>query len=449
MPSKPYLNAPLVSSEMPGGIPYIIGNEAAERFSFYGMRAILVIFMTRYLLGPDGELSPLTDEEAKFVYHQFVAAVYFLPFLGALLADAVLGKYRTIISLSIVYCLGHLTLALDETQLGLTIGLVLIAVGSGGIKPCVSAHVGDQFGASNRHLLEKVFGWFYFSINLGSFFSTLLTPVLLELYGPSVAFGVPGVLMFLATVIFWAGRHRFVHIPPGGRQFVRETFSRRGVRAIGKLLILYVFVAMFWSLFDQTGSAWVLQADKMDRNVLGFTVLPSQLQAINPILVMLFIPLFTYGVYPAVEKVYRLTPLRKITIGLFVTAASFAVSALIEESLVAGESPHVAWQALAYAILTAGEIMVSITCLEFSYTQAPKRMKSLVMAAFFLSIWLGNQFTSLVNWFIQAPDGTSRLPGAQYYWFFTLAMLATAVAFIFVAANYRERTYLQNEAPAV
>ena len=197
--SQPYLTAPLDTDQLPQGIPYIIGNEAAERFSFYGMKAILVVFMTKYLLDSSGNKALMGDEQAKGYYHMFTSAVYFTPILGALIADALWGKYRTILVLSVVYCAGHLTLALDESRLGLALGLGLIALGSGGIKPCVSAHVGDQFGRSNQTLLEKIFGWFYFSINLGAFASTLLTPWLLQNYGSHVAFGVPGILMALAT----------------------------------------------------------------------------------------------------------------------------------------------------------------------------------------------------------------------------------------------------------
>src|SRR5690606_9656710 len=109
---------------------------------------------------------------------------------GAILSDWLLGKYRTIILLSLVYCAGHIALSADETRLGLFAGLILIAIGAGGIKPCVSAHVGDQFGAKNQQLLPRVFGWFYFSINLGAAVSSLLTPVLLKRHGPWLAFGV-------------------------------------------------------------------------------------------------------------------------------------------------------------------------------------------------------------------------------------------------------------------
>ena len=216
-----YRSTPVASTEMPKGIPYIVTNEAAERFSFYGMKGILVIFMTKYMMDSSGNLDVMNDEQARQWYHTFTSAVYFFPILGALIADTLLGKYRTIMWLSVVYCFGHFALALDETRTGLFIGLSLIAIGSGGIKPCVSAHVGDQFGKTNANLLEKVFGWFYFSINLGAFISTLLTPWLLANYGPGWAFGIPGVLMALATLFFWMGRNVFIHIPAGGMDFIR------------------------------------------------------------------------------------------------------------------------------------------------------------------------------------------------------------------------------------
>ena len=412
-----YLSAPVASTKMPRGIPYIVTNEAAERFSFYGMKGILIIFMTKYLMDSDGANDFMGPDEAKGYYHMFTSAVYFTPILGAIIADAFFGKYKTILTLSVVYCAGHLALAMDETRFGLAMGLGLIALGSGGIKPCVSAHVGDQFGKSNQNLLEKVFGWFYFSINLGAFASTLLTPWLLAHYGPHVAFGVPGILMALATLFFWMGRNVFVHIPPGGMEFIRETFSKEGLGSMSKLFIIYAFVAMFWALFDQTGSAWVLQAENMDRNFLGFTWLSSQIQAINPIMIMVLIPVFNGvkairwpGVYPILHKVWPLMPLRKIGIGFFLTVPAFLIPAWIETQLDAGATVNIAWQLFAYAIMTTAEVFVSITCLEFSYTQAPKKMKSLIMAFFLMSVSLGNVFVSAVNFFIQ---NNVRIYGGQ------------------------------------
>lgn len=439
-----YRTAPAYIDGMPPGIPYIVGNEAAERYSYYGMRAILVIFMTKFLMNADGGLDPMTDEQAKTWFHGFVTAVYFFPIFGALISDVFLGKYRTIIALSIVYCLGHLTLAIDDTRTGLALGLGLIAIGSGGIKPCVSAHVGDQFGGSNARLLPKVFGWFYFAINVGALASILFAEPLLHRFGPSVAFGVPGILMALATVVFWMGREKFVHIPPGGRAFLREVFSREGLSALGKLFIIYSFIAMFWALFDQQGSAWVLQAERMDRNfVVNWD--PSQAQWLNPALVLLFIPLFNRVIYPFFERFWPLTPLRRISIGLFLTVPAFLLPAWLEARLDAGETVNIIWQLGGYMIITAAEILVSITALEFSYTQAPKRMKSLVMGAFLMSVSIGNLFTAAVNVFIQNADGTSKLEGPSYYLFFAAAMAITAVLFVPVAVWYKERTYIQDE----
>ena len=438
-----YLPRPLDQKGMPAGIPYIIGNEAAERFSFYGMRTILVVFMTQYLMGTGGVLDPMSDEDAKGWYHLFVSAVYFTPLLGAILADVWWGKYKTILLLSLVYCAGHLALALDDTRVGLAIGLGLIALGAGGIKPCVSAHVGDQFGHGNRGLISRTFGWFYMAINVGAFVSTLLTPWLLKHYGPHWAFGVPGMLMALATFMFWAGRNKFVHVPPSGKGFLREAFSAESLRIFGRLALIYVFIAVFWALYDQTGSSWVLQAQQMDRHLLGFELLPSQIQAVNPLLIIILIPLFSYVIYPTLGKLIRLTPMRKVAMGFGLAAAAFAISSLAQERIDAGGTPGVSWQLLAYLVLTCGEVMVSITALEYSYTQAPRAMKSFIMALFMLSVSLGNIFTSVVNFFIQNEDGTVMLEGAEYYWFFTILMAVTAVIFAAVTPFIKDRTILQ------
>ncbi|MBM4116041.1 MAG: POT family MFS transporter, partial [Phycisphaerae bacterium] len=332
-----FRTAPFDTDRMPPGVPFIIGNEAAERFSFYGMKVILSVFMTQYMLSATGTPNYMTDTEAREWVAWFVASAYFFPVLGALVADALLGKYLTIMILSMVYCLGHAALAcidLPSAALQATLdprgwlmaGLFLIACGSGGIKPCVSAHVGDQFCTRNGHLMSKVFGWFYFSINFGSFFSTLLTPWLLKNHGPGWAFGIPGVLMAIATFVFWLGRKRYAHLPPQGLAFLRETITPEGRSAILRLVMVYSFVAVFWSLYDQTGSAWVLQARQMDCTFLGQRWLESQVQAVNPLLILILVPLFAYVIYPAMGKVVNLTPLRKIGVGFALTIVAFAIS---------------------------------------------------------------------------------------------------------------------------
>lgn len=198
---------------LPRQVPYIIANEGCERFSFYGMRNILTPFLVTTLLlyAPEAERAGI----AKEVFHTFVIGVYFFPLLGGWIADRFFGKYHTVLWLSLVYCAGHACLALfDDHRTGFYFGLFLIALGSGGIKPLVASFVGDQFDQTNKHLARIVFDAFYWIINFGSFFASLLMPIFLRHYGPSVAFGIPGVLMFIATVIFWAGRKKYVRVPP-------------------------------------------------------------------------------------------------------------------------------------------------------------------------------------------------------------------------------------------
>ena len=440
---KKYLTSPRKSTNMPKGKPYIIGNELAERFSFYGMKAILIVFMTQYLMDSNGNPDLMNKTDATFWYHIFTTAVYFTPILGAIISDAFLGKYKTILLLSTIYCLGHFTLAIDETRLGLLLGLSLISIGAGGIKPCVSAHVGDQFGKTNSHLLEKVFSWFYLSINMGAAISSLLTPILLDKYGPYVAFGIPGILMLVATILFWMGRNVFIHIPPLGKtKFLKELTKKETQLGIIKLLPIYIFVTVFWALFDQTGSTWVLQAKDLDRNWLGIHWLESQIQAVNPIMILILVPFCSYYLYPCLNKYIKLTAIKKISIGLFLAVPSFLIIGFLQSEIEAGLKPSIGWQVFAYAILTLSEVFISITCLEFSYTQAPNSMKSIVMGIFMISIAFGNFLTAIISKIVpkSLEAGTT-----SYFYFYAGLMLITAALFLFAVKSYKEKKYLHKE----
>lgn len=443
-----YRSTPTDTTGMPPGIPYIIGNEAAERFNFYGLKAILVIYMTQYLMGSNGALATMGENEASKWYHLFVSANYFLPAFGAILADVFFGKYRTILWLSLVYAVGCIALAADDTRLGLALGLGLIAFGSGGIKPCVSSHVGDQFGPSNQTLLSKAFGWFYLAVNFGSTFSIVLTPWLLKNYGAAWAFGVPAALMVLAVVVFWAGRNKFIHVPPAGKSFFARTFNWETAKSLGGLAFIFAFMAVFWALWDQCGSTWTLQAEKMDRIVFGVEIMSSQVQAINGPLILAFVPICHFVIYPLISRVWLLTPLRKIGLGIFLIGVSFLFSAWIDVMIGQGQRPSVFWQAPGYVLLSLGEVMASITALEFAYTQAPKHLKAVVQALYLFSVALGNFFTAGVQWFIGNPDGTSKLSGPSYFVFYAVLAMVASIVFALVARTYREDAKLQTGAPA-
>jgi POT family proton-dependent oligopeptide transporter len=462
----------------PKSVPYIIGNEAAERFSFYGMRSILPTFLVAQFFNPANNpaLQTVAEAQANEQTHFFVALAYTMPLVGGLLADWFFGKYRVILYISLVYCLGHLTLALYEHDLQVfTFGLVMIAFGAGCIKSCVSANVGDQFTESNQHLLSKVYGWFYFSINAGSVFATLLIPIIYNKYGAAWAFGVPGILMALATLIFWLGRKSYRRVPPVGIQrnnfmfisvyalfnlgkkkkgeswldVAKASFpdeSVEGVKAVYRVLIVFAFIPIFWAMWDQNLSEWVLQATKMDRNILGLQLLPEQVQTVNPIFLLTMIPIFTYGIYPLFEKMgIKTTPLRRIGTGLFLTALSFVVIALIQQNIDNGGTPSIWWQILAYFILSAAEVLVSITGLEYAYTHSPKAMKSTMSAIWFLTVAVGNIFVSMVNSSISNKGFFAQLEGATYFWFFVGLMTAFVIVFVLVSGSIKERSFIVNE----
>lgn len=431
--------------DYPKGVAYIVATEAAERFSYYGMRSILTIFLVSQFFNPasDPALQAAAEAAANERTHLFVSLAYFMPVIGAILADGFFGRYRVILALSLVYCLGHLCLALFDSSLdGFSLGLLLLAAGAGGIKANVSAFVGSQFegrldALGRSDLMARAYGWFYFSINAGAVLSMASVPWLLQHAGPQVAFGVPGLFMLLATWVFWSGRHHYRHEPlPKGLRGMDWGQLRRDLRASLRVLLVFAFIPAFWALWDQSQSEWVLQAARLDLELLpGVTLLPAQIQLSNPVLVLLLIPLFTYRIYPFVRSLgVEPTPLRRIAVGLLLTALSFVVIAWLQGLVDAGQRPSGWWQILAYAILTMGEVMVYITGLEYAYTQAPLRLKSVLTAAWLLTVSIGNLAVSLINASIVDGGFFAQYTGAAYYWLFVRIMLVVALAFILTTA---------------
>ncbi|MFZ6758023.1 oligopeptide:H+ symporter [Undibacterium sp. Ji50W] len=500
-------------ARMPKQIPYIIANEGCERFSFYGMRNILTPFLITSLLLSMPE--NMRAGMAKEVFHTFVIGVYFFPLLGGWLADRFFGKYNTVFWLSLVYCGGHACLALfDDNRNGFYTGLFLIALGSGGIKPLVTSFVGDQFDQSNRSLAQKVFDGFYWIINFGSFFASLLMPIFLKKLGASIAFGIPGLLMLIATIIFWSGRNRYVHVKPAPRDphsflnVVRTALTTDvpgqaksgyymavlgallavgslflipkvgivaalclalvlvlgfggmgawmqlerargihpdhavdGVRSVLRILVVFALVTPFWSLFDQKASTWVLQADKMTKPE-WFE--PAQMQALNPLLVMLLIPFNNLVLYPLLKlRGMELTALRRMGLGIAFSGLAWIVVGFMQLAIDGGNAIEITWQILPYALLTFGEVLVSTTGLEFAYSQAPLAMKGVIMSFWNLSVTIGNLWVLLANSSVKSDAVTEQIKSTgmsvtafQMFFFAGFALLA-AFLFALYARGYK------------
>lgn len=508
---------------LPRQIPFIIGNEACERFSFYGMRNILVEFLAKSAIL--AAVAPeLRGAEAKEIFHIFVMGVYFFPLLGGWLSDRFFGKYRTIFWLSLVYCAGHACLALFESsKAGFFFGLFLIALGSGGIKPCVSAFVGEQFDQRNKHLAKLVFDAFYWIINFGSFFASLLIPLVLAKWGASWAFGIPGVLMAVATFIFWLGRKQYVVEPPrpadahsfsrvvrtalssgggtgsllskigvlglvvfevlalrdayrivvadqepllgiaqfaclglvtflgfGGVGAYRELESARGqhpdedidgVRAVLRVLVVFVPITAFWSLFDQKASTWVIQGGTME--LPSWLEKASQMQSLNPLLVMALIPLNNLVLYPGLRALgVNVTPLRKMTVGMVLAGVSWIIVGIIQLQIDGGAQLSILWQVLPYVFLTLGEVLLSATGLEFAYSQAPLKMKGVIMSFWSLAVTVGGLWVLLVNSTVKSQSALEAITSTgigviafQMFFFAGFAFVA-ALVFAFIAKHY-------------
>ena len=434
------------ASRFPPQIKYIVGNEACERFSYYGMLSILTLYLKNAMsMGESG---------AKEIAHLFMTAVYFLPLFGGWLADRWLGRYQTILVLSLFYCVGHGALALFEgSRAGLLLGLALIAIGAGGVKPCVSAFVGDQFVENQSEALTKVYGLFYWSINIGAALGFALIPLIRDKGGYSWAFGVPGIFMGIATLVFWLGRKHYVQPPlvrhgsaPGifhvwwamvrGRDVDRFADQLESAKAVGRILIIFASIPMFWALFNQIFTTWVIQGEKMvPFAVLGYKVDAERMQSAGAILVLIWVPILTLWVYPLAERLgLRPTPLRRMGVGMILGAVAFLISGWIQGAIDRGQTLSIAWQLVPYVVLEAGEVMVSATALEFAFSQAPASMKSIIMSFWLMTMAVGNflvaVFTNLNKQFVRAH-------GAAEFYFYAVLMLIVSGIFIWCAARYQ------------
>uniref|UniRef100_A0A4W6E5Z8 Solute carrier family 15 member 1 n=1 Tax=Lates calcarifer TaxID=8187 RepID=A0A4W6E5Z8_LATCA len=566
-----------------------------ERFSYYGMRAVLVLYF-KYFLRWD-------DDFATTIYHTFVALCYLTPILGAIVADSWLGKFKTIIYLSIVYALGQVILAVsaihditDANKDGTPdnmgfhvalsmVGLILIALGTGGIKPCVAAFGGDQFGDHQEKQRSTFFSIFYLSINAGSLLSTVITPILraqecgihTQQKCYPLAFGVPAALMVVALIVFIVGSGMYNKTAPQGNIMVKvcrcigfaikNRFRHRSsqypkrahwmdwaeekydklliaqVKMVLKVLFLYIPLPMFW------GSRWTLQATTMNGDFGILIIQPDQMQTVNPILILILVPIMDSIIYPLIAKCkLNFTPLKRMTVGMFFAALAFVAAALVQIQIdqtlpkfpssnegqakfinmmnkslpikavqrrggskvsfcpqfkditskpeqganairflngfastvnvtvliqekilfpkwlcvynqkfgfgssytyiitptfafgpncqegirpvldIRPNSIHMAWQIPQYFLITAGEVVFSVTGLEFSYSQAPSNMKSVLQAGWLLTVAVGNIIVLIVAEAATLPD-----QWAEYILFASLLVL---VCIIFAIMAY-------------
>jgi POT family proton-dependent oligopeptide transporter len=491
---------PGASTRHPPAIWFFFWGEFAERSSYYGMRAILFLYMTKALRMADTDASP--------AYSAFKMACYFLPLLGGYIADRWLGRYWTIVGFSIPYVAGHFILGIPN-EFAMVIALALLAAGSGVTKPNISTLMGqtyDKLRPGQHGLRSAAFLWFYFSINVGALLSQLAMPEIRERYilahlepdvhvqavawlqegkditplvpqdvlqsAYGVAFQFPAWLMVMALVIFAAGKRFYVDERPQPHILTAEERRLRW-QTLVRLFGIFGLVVLFWFGYEHNDTLWIaFIRDYVDLR-LSFgseskTIAPDQLQFLNALFVLILVPLFNFVFMRLDPRVQIFTPMRKVLAGFLFTAVSIGIMSLAgfvaqghtEQLIEAGKSVEIAtvkvpvyWPAMAYILLTFGEVLVYGTMLELAYAAAPKSMKGFVTGCFLLTNTLGNflnmVWTPLYGGSLtdEAAKRGPLLPG-EFFGITALIVALAAVAFVFVAKRF-ERTQAEAAASGV
>jgi len=392
----------------PRGLTVLFLTNMWEQFSYYGMRALLVYFMTRELL--------FSQAHASFIYGAYTAAAYFTPILGGMLADRVLGKRRAIIIGASVMAAGHFMMTFDAL---FYLALATIALGNGLFLPTLPSQVGDLYARGDARR-GWAFNVYYVGINIGGFLAPLLCGTVGELYGWHYGFGLAGIGMLLGLVIYISGAR---YLPPETAP-ARSTVTTDAPRGLGRETILVLIgiglaVTVFRAAYEQVGNTVALWAGSgVDRAAGGVLIPMTWFQSLNPLFVMLLTPpLLAYWHRRAAAGIDQ-APLRRMAAGALIVALAYLLLAAVGWSA-NGQATGWIWLVLFFLVLTIGELFILPTGLGLFARLAPRHLGSTTVAAWFLVTFAGSLAAGLVGslW--------SRFaPGA----FFALLALLSAIA---------------------
>ena len=421
--------------------------ELWERFSFYGMRALLVLYMTKVLFDQisQGE----ADAKAYGIYGAYGALVYGMPVIGGLLADKLLGFRKAILFGGILMAIGHFVLALENTLL-FYLALAFIIVGNGFFKPNISSFLGTFYG-SNDARKDGAFTIFYMGVNLGAFLAPLTCGYLGETIGWHWGFGVAGIGMLIGLVVFWGNMRKFEdkgNMPELGARSLIGAFKFNhlvilasillvplcalmlnlndyllyilltlGVVIIGYLIIyslliaekqegrrlltvvvLFFFHMLFWALFEQAGGSLTLFAERnVDRMVMGSEIPTSIFQSVNPLFIILLAPVFSWF-WLKLNKTGKepSTPM-KFVLGLFQLGLGFGIIVFAAKFMSNDGMVPVIFLILMYLLHTMGELCLSPIGLSMVTKLSPGKIVGFVMGAWFLSISFAHELAAFLG----------------------------------------------------
>jgi len=426
----------------PRALAYLFTTEMWERFSYYGMRALLVLYMVKYLFTPQGSgdvlgltpfkhglefvFGPLAPQPlASQIYGFYTGLVYLTPILGGLLADRVLGQRRTVIIGATLMAIGHFMMAFEHLFL---VALCFLILGNGAFKPNISTQVGSLYPPGDRRR-DRAFSIFYVGINLGAFLAPLVCGTLGEKLGWHYGFAAAGVGMTIGLIIYLAATP---HLP-------RDAFEKRSLpdnkldakawQSIAALLLLFAPVSLFWATYEQQGNTIALWADQFtDRHFLGGEIPVTWFQAFNPFMIFAFTP-FIVALWRWQGKNEPATS-TKLGMGCLINALAYLVMVAAAWSAGGGKASWL-WLFFYFVVITVGELYLSPTGLSLVTKIAPKTLLSMMMG-----IWLA---TSFVGGFLAGYLGTfwSTMDKANFFLMLALISGAAGVAIMLLRRPLR------------
>ena len=431
----------------PRALAYLFTTEMWERFSYYGMRALLVLYMVKYLFTPQSSgdvlglapfkhglefvFGPLAPQPlASQIYGFYTGLVYLTPILGGLLADRVLGQRRTVIIGATLMAIGHFMMAFEHLFL---VALCFLILGNGAFKPNISTQVGSLYPPGDRRR-DRAFSIFYVGINLGAFLAPLVCGTLGEKLGWHYGFAAAGVGMTIGLIIYLAATP---HLP-------RDAFEKRSLpdnkldakawQSIAALLLLFAPVSLFWATYEQQGNTIALWADQFtDRHFLGGEIPVTWFQAFNPFMIFAFTP-FIVALWRWQGKNEPATS-TKLGMGCLINALAYLVMVAAAWSAGGGKASWL-WLLFYFVVITVGELYLSPTGLSLVTKIAPKTLLSMMMG-----IWLA---TSFVGGFLAGYLGTFWSSMDKANFFLMLALISSVAGVAIMLLRRPLRAVLQD-----
>jgi len=430
----------------PKGLFVLFLTEMWERFSYYGMRSLLVLYMVNYLFKqPDlgarvlgfnavrgayealFHVSFAAQPLSSWIYGLYTGFVYFTPFFGGLLADRILGQRKTVVVGGTLMAIGHFMMASEALFFPALFCLIL---GNGCFKPNISTQVGLLYPPGDK-LRDSAFSIFYVGINIGAFFAPLVCGTLGQKVGWHYGFGAAGVGMVLGLIFYLMNQkylaqdvltQRRAEVAPVKQRMTREEWLRVGV-----IIIACAIVASFWAVYEQQGNTLQLWADQNTRWMFfGVTIPSTWYQAFNPFMIFLFTPLLTslWGWQRARNQ--EPTSLTKMAMGCVMLGLGFIIMIAAANGLAAADAKRsILWLVGSTVVYTFGELYLSPIGLSFVTKVAPVRIVSMMMGVWFLANFIGNYMTGYLGTFYE------KISHAQFFTLMTaIAVIAGLVLFV-------------------